>query len=260
MDLIQIEQILKDCDYRYCSMWANGEMIENWNKAGRALDKFEQIKKRLNSQPSGSYVICCRNSVRGKIDEFTFDKSDGTQAPPVLSENINPRYLENKAYLDLAIKNAELKKDTEIQALRNEISGLKAEIKDLNDQLNEIDLEAESFTLNEQPKVNSLMENAKEFLSSLMEYGAPLLDKHFSLKEQALQLEALKIANRPAAAELDPNAKAKKILNWIESKSNDGETYNVLKQCYQESKTIGDFVEKVNNIDQNLSDELRNGI
>ena len=260
MDLKEIEQKLNECDFLMCSLWSNDEQIETWNKSGRALAKFEQIKKRLNSQPSGTYEIRCRNSVRGKIDRFTFDKSDGMPANPVLSENINPRYLENKAYLDLAIKNAELKKDTEIQALLNEIAGLKAEIKDLNDQLNEIDLEAENFTLNEEPKANSLMENAKEFLSSLMEYGAPLLDKHFSLKEQALQLEALKIANRPAPAELDPNAKAKKILSWIQSKSNDGETYNVLNQCYQESKTIAEFVEKVNNIDQNLGNELRNGI
>jgi len=241
-------------------LWSNGEQIETWNKAGRALTKFEQIKKRLNSQPSGTYEIRCRNSVRGKQDSFVFEKSDGTPAGPVLSENINPRYLENKAYLDLAIKNAELKKDTEIQALLNEIAGLKAEIKDLNDQLNEIDLEAENFTLNEEPKANSLMENAKEFLSSLMEYGAPLLDKHFSLKEQALQLEALKMANRQEQTNVDPNAKAKKILAWIQTKSNDGETYNVLKQCYQESKTVGEFVERVNNIDQNLGDELRNGI
>jgi len=267
MELKEIEQILKDCDYRYCSLWSNGEMIENWNKAGRALEKFEQIKKRLNSQPSGSYTICCRNSVRGKIDEFTYEKKDGTTPAPQLSENINPRYLENKAYLDLAIANAELKKDTEIQALKNEIASLKATIKDLEEQLTEIDIEAESFTLGEEQKTPSLMENAKDFLSSLMEYGAPLLDKHFQLKEQALQLEALKIANRPAAAPTpapqpaqDPNSKGKKILNWINSKSADGETYTELLEIYQNVKTVNEFIEKVSELDESLGYELRNEI
>jgi hypothetical protein len=263
MNINEIQQLVKECDYKYCALFddINGQ-IEPYNKSGRASDDFDRILKRLKSQPAGKYEIWCRNTLTktAKIDRFEFEKTDGTPAPPVLSETINPRYLENKAYLDLAIANAELKKDTEIQSLKNEIASLKAHIKDLEEQLSEIDIEAESFTLGEEQKTPSLMENAKEFLSSLMEYGAPLLDKHFQLKEQALQLEALKIANRPQPANQDPNAKAKKIVSWINSKANDGETFALLQECYQGSKTIAEFVEKVNNIDQNLANELREQI
>ena len=266
MELKEIEQIIKDSDFYSCSLWSNDECIESWNKEGRALEKFERIKKRLNSQPAGNYEIWCRNSVRGKIDKFPFEKTDGKPAP-ALSENINPKWLENKAYLDLAIANAELKKDTEIQALKNEISSLKEYIKELEDQISEIDIEAETFTLGEEQKAPTLMENAKEFLSSLMEFGAPLLDKHFQLKEQALQLEALKIANRQTSAPgpaqqpaQDPNVKAKKILQWIRSKHVDGELHSQLMDIYSNVNTVNEFMEKVNELDQNLGNELRNEI
>ena len=195
MEFKEVEQIVKDCDYRYASLWKDGECIENWNKAGNATAKITAIRKRLISQPPGEYVVCCRNSVTGKIDEFPFSKLDGAPAvQTTMSETINPKFLENKAYMDLAIKNAELIKDQEISSLKDQIRNLMAENKELREQLEEFEEMEEAPLLNEAPEGDDIFNGpGSKFFMSLMEHAAPLFDRHYELKAKQLDIEQQKL-------------------------------------------------------------------
>jgi hypothetical protein len=49
-----------------------------------------------------------------------------------------------------------------------------------------------------------MFESAKDFLSEMIQVAAPLLDKHFDLKQQALNLEAHKILRGQQMAQPRP--------------------------------------------------------
>ena len=183
-----------------------------------------------------------------------------------MSEEINPKFLENKAYMDLAIKNAELLKDQEINFLKNEISNLELQIEELHEQISE-----KQITPLSEEKTPTLMENAKEFLTTLMEYGAPLLDQHFEIKKQELQLQALKLGkNLKREVRQDNTEQQRKkqreqeiikiTENWINSKNtNDeenNEVYLNLQDLYNSSTSIKEFLDNLTNENLEQYEEL----
>lgn len=254
MEIQEIENLLWKCNYRYCSLYKNDKKIESYNVSGNALNKLEQIKKRLISQPPGEYIIKCKNGVKGAEDEFLLNWNNSEKIT-TMSEEINPKFLENKAYMELAIKNAELLKDQEINSLKNEISNLELEIEELNEKLTE-----KQITPLSEEKTPTLMENAKEFLSTLMEFGAPLLDQHFEIKKQELQLQALKLGkNLKREVRQDNTEQIRKkqreqelikiTENWINSKNTDNdennEEYLDLQNLYNSSKNLKEFLDSL---------------
>ena len=261
MEIQEIENLLWKCNYRYCSLYKNDKKIESYNVSGNALNKLEQIKKRLISQPPGEYIIKCKNGVKGAEDEFLLNWNNSEKIT-TMSEEINPKFLENKAYMELAIKNAELLKYQEISSLKNEILNLELEIEELNEKLSE-----KQITPLSEEKTPTLMENAKEFLSTLMEFGAPLLDQHFEIKKQELQLQALKLGkNLKREVRQDNTEQQRKkqreqelikiTENWINSKNtNDDENneeYLDLQNLYNSSKNLKEFLDSLTsgNIEQ----------
>jgi hypothetical protein len=252
MEIQEIENLLFKCNYRYCSLYKNDKKIESYNVSGNALNKLEQIKKRLISQPPGEYIIKCKNGVKGAEDEFILNWNNSEKIT-TMSEEINPKFLENKAYM-------------EINSLKNEISNLELEIEELNEKLSE-----KQITPLSEEKPPSLMENAKEFLSTLMEFGAPLLDQHFEIKKQELQLQALKLGKnlkrevrQDNSEQIRKKQREQEIIkiteNWINSKNTDNdennEIYLDLQNLYNSSKNIKEFLDTLTNNNIELYEEL----
>ena len=115
------------------------------------------------------------------------------------------------------------------------------------------------------------MENAKEFLTTLMEYGAPLLDQHFEIKKQELQLQALKLGkNLKREVRQDNTEQQRKkqreqeiikiTENWINSKNtNDeenNEVYLNLQDLYNSSTSIKEFLDNLTNENLEQYEEL----
>ena len=264
MTIAEIEKIIIDTDYKYCSLFDQyDKCIETYNQKENALEKFEIIKKRLSTQPDGFYTIKCRNSVKGAIDLYEYKKGD-LKMMSEKPEVINYKYLENDKILSLSIEVERLKaqldrKDDKIQDLEKEINLLLSENNELEDKITELENNSNPVTLGEETGTPTLMENAKDFLSQIMEFGAPLLDKHFSLKEQALNLEALKIQNstprrsQPDQARIDAG---KKIEDWINSKKEDPELYKSLYAIYINCSNVLQFSEKLKENNEDLYNEF----
>lgn len=263
MEIQEIENKIKEVEIKHCCLYKNDKQIECYNNTKQdVFNKLEQIKKRLILLPNGEYDIRVKNSVKGGESILKLDWNNSKNKTTTMSEEINPKFLENKAYMDLAIKNAELLKDQEINSLKNEISNLELEIEELNEKLSE-----KQITPLSEEKTPSLMENAKEFLSTLMEFGAPLLDQHFEIKKQELQLQALKLGkNLKREVRQDNNEQQRKkqreqelikiTENWINSKNtNDDENneeYLDLQNLYNSSKNLKEFLDSLTsgNIEQ----------
>lgn len=262
MTIAEIEKCINDTDYKYCSLYDQyDKCIESWNQKENALEKFEIIKKRLITQPDGIYTIKCRNSIKGSVDLYEYKKGD-----QMVSEKpqISVKYLENDRILQLSIEVERLKaqidrKEDKIQDLEKEVSLLITENNELEDKITELENNSAPVTLGEETGTPTLMESAKDFLGQLMEFGAPLLDKHFSLKEQALNLEALKIQNtaprrsQPDQARIDA---VKKIEDWINSKKEDPELYNSLYAIYINCSNVLQFSEKLKENNEDLYNEF----
>lgn len=262
MTLQEIEKCIIDTDYKFCGLFdSNNSCIETYNKLGNAIEKFEIIKKRLITQPDGIYIVKCRNSTKGAIDNYEYKKGE-----QMISEKpaVTVKYLENDRILQLSIEVERLKaqldrKDDKIEDLEKEINLLMTENNELEDKITELENNTNPVTLGEETPTPSLMENAKDFLSQIMEFGAPLLDKHFSLKEQALNLEAMKIQNS-APRKKQPDQKTidlvKKIETWINSKKEDPEIYNSLYAIYINCGNLNEFSEKLKENNEELHTEL----
>jgi uncharacterized small protein (DUF1192 family) len=263
MTIQEIEKCIVDTDYKFCSLWdQSNSCIETYNKTGKGIEKFDIIKKRLLSQPDGIYLIKCRNSSAGKIDIYEYKKGD-----QMISEKapVTVKYLENDRILQLSIEVERLKaqldrKEDKIQDLEKEINLLLSENNELEDKITQLETDSAPITLGEETAQPSLMESAKDFLGQLMEFGAPLLDKHFSLKEQALNLEALKIQNvKPRVRTEQDQQRAEivaKVEAWINSKKEDPELYNKLYAIYINCGNVLKFSEMLKDNSEDLYNEF----
>jgi len=130
----------------------------------------------------------------------------------------------------------------------------------------ELEEKLKNVQLSELPKEPTTFETAKSFLSELVSFGAPLLDKHFELKQQQLEIERMKAQGSKPAVQA-PNYQApevkkeleleNKVKAWIESKSEDQELYNSLIAIYYNSGNITKFAELLNNFNNELYEECK---
>ena len=105
-----------------------------------------------------------------------------------------------------------------------------------------------------------------------MEFGAPLLDQHFQIKKDAMEIEKLKYANninnrRPQPARPQPQPQPEpaqnyvkeinKIEDWINSKATtEPENFNKLKGLYENSNNLPQFRDLLQQNDLELLNEL----
>ena len=254
----QIKQIQNEQNYKYIGLFNQmGQALIpiNSNKTTPA-QRMREIETRLLSEalPDGYYFIKCKNSTvkNAQTDDYAIMKGEK------LSEAAPIQIVEKPVFQpEVLTYEGALKLQIELERYKLENSALKKEIQNLEDEL------AEKETLSEAPEKTTL-DTAKDWLTEILAIGAPLLDKHFVLKEQQLQLRAaeLKILNsqKPQAPMQKPENSIKEdsnkqsIEDIIMTFQSEPETYNKLANCYNEAASIEDFLHKVEELDP----ELRN--
>jgi len=251
MEFNEAKKLIEEVGFKSCSLWKDGECLESWNNQYMtAEDKLIQIEKRLKVQPPGEYILKCRNSSRSKIDSFPVDNGT-TKGQTTLSEtktmDVNPKLLENQRILELSIENANLKKEVEYLTL---------ECEELENKIAEFQAQA---VLSEEEAKPTLMENAKNFLETLMEYGAPLLNQHWELKKQQMEIERMKYGIKPETKQNAPDPEKVKIRiigEFVEGFKDNEEIYNALHDISAKSDSVDKFLQLLNEYNSGLYEQL----
>jgi len=256
MELKEALKKIENGKYKRAALFRNDEKLCGFNVfgPGKVLAKLNEIETRIMNNGPGVYTIHANNAVKDIPDEFVVEYGDQT----LISEKtkmpeVNPKLLENQKILELSILNAELRKDNE--ALDRLVTELENEIEELNSKIQEL---SEAQTLSEENAKPGLMENAKSFLESLMEFGTPLLDQHFALKQQQIEIERMKYA-RPkpqAQAPKDQNVQIRKIGEFVECYKDQPEIYEALHEISAKSQTVNEFMEYLAQFNNDLYVEL----
>jgi len=244
-DFLKVHNEVK---YKFVSLQdQNGQKIVPYNQNGKdPAQKLQEIERRLKAPGSGTYVICAKMSVKGKEDHYLI--STGTdqlaENSPVIIHQApqvnNAEVLTYESALNLRVENERLK-------LEN--AALLAELEQLNETLSELE-EEQKEQLSENGKT-SLIENAKTFLTESLSIVAPLLDKHFDLKEKQLALKALELdrmVSKPAAIQNPEKTRERqksKVEEYILNCKNDPELFNQLAQIFNGAQDENDFFEKL---------------
>jgi hypothetical protein len=246
-------KVHKEVKYKFVSLQdQNGQKIVPYNQNGKdPAIKLQEIERRLKAPGSGTYVICAKMSVKGKEDHYLITNGDqlSEPAPVIIHQSAPPvnnaEVLTYESALNLRVENERLK-------LEN--AALLAEIEQLNETLSEIESE-QSENLAESGKM-SLIENAKTFLTESLSIVAPLLDKHFDLKEKQLALKALELdrmASKPAAIQKPEERKRNeksKVEQYIMTCKNEPELFNELAAVYNNAESENDFFETLAQVNQ----------
>jgi len=152
-----------------------------------------------------------------------------------------------------------LKLNVDVERMKLENSALKKEIEQLNKQL------IENQTLLSEEEENAapgMLENAKTFLSEAMGFIAPLLDKHFELKEKQLGLQAVQIQHRldnrtkRPSPEQGPTKEKNLTESFVMSYKDDPEVYEKLASFYNEAISREQFYESVKNWNSEIFNDL----
>ena len=254
MEFKDIKELIEDIGYKYCSLWKDSECIEAWNNQYTTTEeKLDKIEKRLKSQPSGTYFIRCRNSSRSKIDnlELNWVNKEVNLSEMNIPKISSTKLLENQRILQLSIENANLQKDNE--RLIDQIADLESTIADLESQI------ADNNNLLQEQQTPTLMENAKSFVETLMEYGVPLLNQHWELKKQQMELERMKYGMRSPVKQSAPDPEKVKIRiigEWVETKKDQPEIYNALHDISAKSSSVDQFLMLLSEFNTDLYAEL----
>jgi hypothetical protein len=269
--LIELKKILSGDIYKHVGLYtADGQKIKPFNSKFAAYqDNVKDILNYLNSEivDPGVYVVKVKKSYTGAATEYGFNKGNVTlnEIPePILKRpglNIPDDF-------SAAINHPAVKLQSDITRLELENEDLQRQIEELNEYIGELEQKLTEQTLSEAPKEPTTFDAAKSFLSELVSFGAPLLDKHFELKQQQLEIERARI-NRTATpapnAYQAPEVKKEKqienkIKNWINSKNEDPELFNNLMVLYYNSSDIQKFAELLNDFNTELYDECKRSV
>jgi len=241
--------------YQYFSLCDQGGGVIipfNSNKVSGST-RLREIEKRLLSAGcrNGYYLIKGKNSpVRNAMsDDFTLYKGEklaenATPAAPPAPVAYSPEVLSYESALKLQV---------EVEKLKLENASLRKQVAELENELST----AQEENLGENAN-SDLWTNAKSFLSELVAMGAPLLDKHFELKEKALSLKAMQLQSyRPAqtkAPQANPTqAQKATIEDKIMTFKSDPETYNKLAEVYNTALDQESFLKDLNELDPELA-------
>jgi hypothetical protein len=256
MELKEAINKIETSGYKRAALFRNNEKLCGFNVfgKGKVLDKLNEIETRIMNNGPGVYTIHANNAVKDVPDLFVVEYGDQTLVSEKrLIPEVNPKLLENQKILELSILNAELRKDNE--ALDRLVTELENEIEELNTKIQEL---SEAQTLSEENAKPGLMENAKSFLESLMEFGTPLLDQHFALKQQQIEIERMKY-QRPKPQAQEPkneNVKIRKIGEFVETFKDQPEVYEALHEISAKSKNVMEFMQYLQLYNFDLYEQL----
>jgi len=269
--LTELKKVLSSDIYRHAGLYtADGQKIKPFNsKIANYQDSVKDIINYLSSEivEPGMYIVKLKKTYSGAAQEYGFNKGNVTMSE-ITEPQINRRALNIPDDFSAAINHPAVKLQSDITRLQLENEDLQRQIEELNDYINDLEQKLTEQTLSEAPKEPTTIEAAKSFLSELVSFGAPLLDKHFELKQQQLEIERARI-NRTAApasnAYQAPEVKKElqleqKIKAWINSKNEDPELFNNLMVLYYNSSDVQKFAELLNEFNPELYDEAKRAV
>jgi len=269
--LPELKKILGGNLFKHVGLYTvDGQKIKPFNtKIASYQDNVKEILNSINSEllDPGVYVIKVKQTYSGAAQEYGYNKGNVTLNEKV---EIMPRTSLYNIPDDFsqAINHPAVKLQADITRLELENEDLQRQIEELNEYIGELEQKLTEQTLSEAPKEPTTFDAAKSFLTELVSFGAPLLDKHFELKQQQLEIERARI-NRTAApasnAYQAPEVKKErqienKIKNWINSKNEDPELFNNLMVLYYNSSDIQKFAELLNDFNTELYDECKRAV
>jgi hypothetical protein len=242
----EVINLIHENEYKLvCLMDQAGSKILPFNRVGTdPAGRLSEIEKKLTNEitPDGIYVICCKHAQKSKPDNYYVrkgsEKSAQDPTPVIIQQPAAPGP-------DVITYDAALKMQVENERLKMQVEQLTAENEQLTAQLEELETEM----LAEDP-TNELIENGKTFLTETLATIAPLLDKHFELKEKQLALTALQYQQRPqerpASIERPEHRAPKKdIESYIMSCKEDPDKYNELAAIYNGAENEDDFLKQL---------------
>jgi len=265
----ELKKVLSGDIYRHVGLYtADGQKIKPFNTKIAAYP--DQVKDILNFLQSdivdpGIYIVKLKKAYSGAAVDYAINKGNvelkETETVTMQTNSLNIPF-----DFSAAMQHPAVKLQADITRLELENEDLNRQIEELNEYIGELEEKLKNVQLSELPKEPTAFEHAKSFLSELVSFGAPLLDKHFELKQQQLEIERMKAQqSRPAVQAPDyqaPEVKKeleleKKVKAWIESKSEDKELYDSLTAIYYNSSSLAKFAELLNNFNNELYEECK---
>jgi hypothetical protein len=244
----QIKDIQNQQNYKYVGLFdQSGRAVITFNANNISpLSRLKEIETRLLSQalPDGYYFVKCKNVMakNGTTDDYCLMKGEKLSEPPA------PIIVESKAFQpEVLTYEGALKLQVDLERHKIENASLKQKIQDLEAEL------AEMSTLSE----NEEQQPVVSWIEQLTQIAAPLLDKHFQLKEQQLALKAYELKNRlpekaPVRTKKAEDHK-KLIEDTIMSFQDEPDVYEQLAALYNSALNQEDFLKNLKG-DQELCD------
>lgn len=201
MKSYNIDEIIDICNSQgygfVCLTDGKGAELIPYNSRNSALERLEEIKTRLSSPAlkDGVYYVKCKHTNRKNAlsDDYIVYKGEKLSENVVIQQTqpISAEVLTYDSALKLQVRIKEL--ELENENLKKQLSECNKNIQELQSELETVYLSEDDEESEEDTPKATMFESAKEFLSEIVQVAAPLLDKHFDLKQQALNLEAHKI-------------------------------------------------------------------
>jgi hypothetical protein len=265
----ELKKVLSGDIYRHVGLYtADGQKIKPFNTKIAAYP--DQVKDILNFLQSdivdpGIYIVKLKKAYSGAAVDYAINKGNvelkETETVTMQTNSLNIPF-----DFSAAMQHPAVKLQADITRLELENEDLNRQIEELNEYIGELEEKLKNVQLSELPKEPTAFEHAKSFLSELVSFGAPLLDKHFELKQQQLEIERIRAQGSKPAVQA-PNYRApevkkeleleNKVKAWIESKSEDQELYNSLIAIYYNSGSLTKFAELLNNFNKELYEECK---
>jgi hypothetical protein len=265
----ELKKVLSGDIYRHVGLYtADGQKIKPFNTKIAAYP--DQVKDILNFLQSdivepGIYIVKLKKAYSGAAVDYAINKGNvelkETETVTMQTNSLNIPF-----DFSAAMQHPAVKLQADITRLELENEDLNRQIEELNEYIGELEEKLKNVQLSELPKEPTTFETAKSFLSELVSFGAPLLDKHFELKQQQLEIERMKAQGSKPAVQA-PNYQApevkkeleleNKVKAWIESKNDDQELYNSLIAIYYNSGSLTKFAELLNNFNNELYEECK---
>lgn len=239
-------------------------------------EKLQEIRKRFSSQglKDGIYYILAESGsakARALSDEFAIQKGEGkTDVAPTQTIIIQEKEKNNDPGENVLSYQKALERETELAQAKVDLVAAQRRI---------IQLETENEALKkelEDVESEHLSEGENQsFWEKLAEMAMPMLDKHFELREKALNLEAVKLGMMPGQAKPAQQARPTQqaanaareqqrineaIQAYINGFSDNPETYEALAAIYNDAENLDDFMKKLQIFNPEYYNELAAGL
>ena len=267
--LNELEKIYRSKLYNHVGLYrADGTREIGLKTNAKVFDStWNSIKSTINNQSTlpGVYIVRFKKSYgSGPVDYYInvgnvdIEKNNLSEVPQV----VNNQPINMQSYLSEMLNNPLNKLTAQITTLELTNRDLERQIDELNEYIADLEGKLSEVQLSELPKEPTTMDHAKSFIEQLIGFGAPLLDKHFQLKQEQLEIERAKYAaprvNNYQAPEVQKELSLEnKVKQWIASKSDNEEVYNNLTAIYYNSSNLQKFAELLNDYNNELYNECK---